>query len=104
MMGRPAMLARVGSAQSTLLVTVALKHRRVQVQAVSGKAFRQSLELPVAQTREKTLTLSLPKELEQVANRVVDRKTGDSQQPMQGGVSAQQTGVCKAPRSRYHRE
>src|SRR6516162_4845438 len=102
MMRRPAVLARVGSAQGTLLVTVALEHRGIQIQAVSRGAFWQSFKLPVPQTREKTLTLSLPEALEQVANRVVDRKTGDSQQRLQGGVSAQQTGVREAPRSRYH--
>src|SRR5690349_11201722 len=104
MMRRPAMFARVGSAQRTLLMTVALEHRGVQIQAVSRQAFRQSLELPVPQAREKTLALALSEALEQVANGVVDRETRDSQQRVQGRISAQQTGVCKAPRSCYHGE
>ena len=66
------MFARVGTAQRTLLVTVALEHRGIQIQAVARDAFRQSFELPVPQAREKTLILALPEALEQVANRVVD--------------------------------
>ena len=100
MMRRPAMLARVGSAQRPFLVTVALEHRGIQIQAVARGAFRQSFELPVPQAREKTLTLALPEALEQIANCVVDRKTGNPQQRVQGGVGPQQTGVREAPRSR----
>src|SRR5882762_1335019 len=81
MMRGPSMLARVGPAQRALLPTVALEHRRVQIQTISGRTFRQPLPLPVPQAGEKTLALSLPKTLEQVANGVVDRKASDPQQP-----------------------
>lgn len=83
------MLARVGASQRTLLVTVALEHRGIQIQVVARGAFRQSFGLPVPQAREKTLTLALPEAFEQVANRVVDGETGNSQQRVQRGVGAQ---------------
>src|SRR5713226_5841512 len=77
MMRGPSMLARVGPAQRPLLPAVALEYGRVQIQAISGRTFRQPLQLPVPQAGEKTLTLSLAKTLEQVANGVVDRKASD---------------------------
>src|SRR5262249_51616997 len=98
MMRRPAMFARVGAAQRTLLVPVALEPRGIQIQAVARGAFRQSFELPGPQAIEKSLALPLPEALEQVANRVVDGKTRNSQQRVQGGVGTQQAGVREAPR------
>src|SRR5579863_3968558 len=95
MMRGTSMLARVGPAQRSLLSAVALEHGRVQIQAVSGRTFRQPLQLPVPQAGEKTLALSLPKTLEQVANGVVDRKASDPEQLVQGYVGTQQTGVCE---------
>src|SRR5258708_7375466 len=68
MMRGPPMLARVGPAQRSLLPTVALEHGGVQIQTVSGRTFRQPLQLPVPQAREKTLALSLAETFEQVAN------------------------------------
>jgi hypothetical protein len=70
------MLAWVGPAQRTLLATVALEHGGVQIQAVSRGAFRQPMQLPTPQAGEET---PLRETLEQVANRVVDRETGDPQ-------------------------
>src|SRR5216683_4016801 len=97
MMRGPPMLARVGPAQRSLLPTVALEHGGVQIQTISGRAFRQPLQLPVPQAREKMLALSLPEPLEQVANGVVDGKASDPQQLVQGYVGTQQTGVCEPP-------
>src|SRR3979409_1797850 len=104
MMRGPSMLARVGSAQRALLPTVALEHGRVQIQTISRRTFRQPLQLPVPQSGEKTLALSLAETFEQVANGVVDGKTSDPQQRVQGYVGTQQTGVCEAPRSGHHRK
>src|SRR5712692_2713227 len=86
MMRGPSMLARVGPAQRPLLSAVALEHGRVQIQAISARTFRQSLQLPVPQAGEKTLALSLPKTFEQVANGVVDWKASDPQQLVQGYI------------------
>src|SRR5216684_7494014 len=86
MMRGPSMLARVGPAQRPLLPTVALEHGRVQIQTISRRTFRQPLQLPVPQTGEKTLALSLAETFEQVANSVVDRKASDPQQPVQGYI------------------
>src|ERR1700720_2309449 len=77
MMRGPSMLARVGPTQRALLPAVALEHGRVQIQTVSGRGFRQSLQLPVPQAGEKTLALSLAETFEQIANRVVDWKASD---------------------------
>jgi hypothetical protein len=98
------MFARVGPAQRALLSAVALEHGRVQIQTISGRAFRQPLQLPVPQAGEKTLALSLPKPLEQVANGVVDGKASDSQQLVQGYIGTQQTGMCEPPRPSHHRK
>src|ERR1700693_5748419 len=68
MMRGPSMFARVGPAQRPLLPTVALEHGRIQIQTISGRTFWQPLQLPVPQAGEKTLALSLPEPLEQVAN------------------------------------
>src|ERR1700686_1050584 len=74
MMRGPSMFARVGPAQRPLLPTVALEHGRIQIQTISGRTFWQPLQLPVPQAGEKTLALSLPEPLEQVANGVVHRE------------------------------
>src|SRR6266481_5691240 len=104
MMRGPSMLARVGPAQRSLLPTVALEHGGVQIQTVSRRTFRQPLQLPVPQAREKTLALSLAEAFEQVANGVVDRKASDPQQFVQGYVGTQQTGVCEPPRPGHYRK
>ena len=97
------MLARVGPAQRPLLPTVALEHGRVQIQTISGRTFRQPLQLPVPQAGEKTLALS-SKTPNRLANGVVHRKARDPQQFVQSQVGAQQTGVCEPPRYSHHRE
>src|SRR5258708_4845703 len=97
MMRGPLMLARVCSAQRSLLPTVAFKHGRVQIQTVARRTFRKPRQLPTPQAGEKTLALSLHEAFEQVANGVITRKACDSQQGLQGHIRTQQTGVCKPP-------
>src|SRR5437879_9782008 len=104
MMRGPSVLAWVGPWQCTLLPSVALEHRGVQVETVSATTFRKSRELPAPQAGEKTLALPLAEALEQIANGVVDRKTRDPQQGLQGHVRTQQTRVCEAPRAGHHGE
>src|ERR1700730_8545295 len=104
MMPGPSMLARVGPTQRSLLPAVALEYGRVQIQAVPGRTFRQPLQLPVPQAGEKTLTLSLAEAFEQIANGVVARETSDPEQPVQGDIGTQQTGLCEPPPSGHHRE
>src|SRR5712691_9031373 len=90
MMRGPSMLARVGPAQRALLPTVTFKHGGIQIQTVSGRTFRQSLQLPVPQAGEKMLALSLAETFEQVANGVVDREASDPQQFVQSHIGTQQ--------------
>jgi len=68
------MLARVRSAQRSLLPAVAFKHRRIQIQTIARRTFRKPLQLPTPQAGEKTLALSLTEAFEQVANGVIARK------------------------------
>src|ERR1700730_15565912 len=104
MMRWQSMLARIRLAQRSLLMAVALKHRRIQIRTVARRTFRKPLELPPPQAGEKTLALSLAEALEQVANGVVDGKARDSQQGVQGHIRTQQARVREPPCSGHHRE
>ena len=72
------MLAWIRPSQRTLLPPVALEHRGIQVQTISRRTSRKSLQLPTPQAGEKTLALSLTEPFEQIANGVIDRKARDS--------------------------
>src|SRR6202171_587021 len=104
MMRGPSVLARVRSAQRTLLPAVALKHRGIQIQTVSRRTLRKPPELPTPQAGEKTLALSLAETLEQVANGVIGGKARDPQQRAQGHIRTQQTRGREPPCSGHHRE
>src|SRR6202167_6052891 len=86
MMRGPPMLARVRSAQRSLLSAIAFEHRGIQIQTISRRTPRKPLQLPTPQAGEKTLALSLTEAFEQVANGVIDRKARDPQHGVQSHV------------------
>ena len=87
------MPARVVALQHAFLLAVALENRRVQVQAVAFLAPRQTLHLPLGERREEALHVAHRKLLEEIANRVVDGESIESQQLTQSFVAAQPIGV-----------
>src|SRR6202158_6488402 len=83
----PPMLARIGPAQRSLLLAVALEYRGVQIQTVSRRTFRKPCQLAAPQPGKKLLALSLAKALEQGAQSVVAGKTRQAQGLVQRGVT-----------------
>ena len=58
MVAGPSVFARVVSLERTLLLTVTLKHRRIQIQGVAVLALRQTLHLPFGQRFVEALDLA----------------------------------------------
>jgi len=96
------MFARVVSLQRTFLPAVALEDRRIQVQAVAFGSRRHALHLPLHQRREQALDVAHRESPEQIADRVVGGKPLQSQQGLQGAVSAQPVGVREAFGAQQH--
>ena len=76
------MLARVVPLERALLCAIALKHGRIQVQAVAFDSHWQALQLPLGQGRIELMNLAHCKAPKQITDRVIARKACDAQQCM----------------------
>jgi len=68
------MLARVVSFQRAFLLSVALEHGRIQIQAVTVGTYRQAFHLPLGQWRLELVNLSHSEAPKQIADRIVAGK------------------------------
>ena len=82
MVAGPSVFARVVSLERTLLLTVTLKHRRIQIQSVAVLALRQTLHLPFGQWFVEALDLAHAERTKQIADGVVGRKPFQAHQRM----------------------
>jgi hypothetical protein len=94
------MLARVMSFERSFLLSVALEHRRIQVQP-SRRGGRRSI-CHSAKGSNTRCTCPISKPPKQIADSVIDGKALQTQQCMQRAIATQHTGVSKTFGSYHH--
>ena len=74
--------AWVVSLERAFLLSIALKHGRIQIQAVTLGSSWQALDLPLREGRIELMNFSHAKAPKQIADRVIGRKARDAEQCM----------------------
>src|SRR4051794_34729312 len=103
MMAGAAVFAWVVSFQRTFLLSITLKHCRVEIETVALVARRQAFQLPALQRLKQTLHVAHGETAKQVANRVVSWKSLEAEHRIQRLVPAQPGGMSEPSGAGQHR-